>query len=211
MVTDEKINNYVERLKDNVVCQIDDFFREIQHSELYNRYFEEKKFPKKFHNYYCSLVSKKREIEIREFVIQYSIQGVTSGYIEFIEKNKHIIINQLEEQKLTEVFYEYFYKQEKNKDKTSGSFFTKMVHTVHPDKYCQVDIQIKNYFKLNNESYFISMIVLSNAFNDWIDRNKEKLEKMKELLNEKNAELYQIKYVSNIRLLNMIFWKEANS
>ncbi|HKR06407.1 MAG TPA: hypothetical protein VJY62_17360 [Bacteroidia bacterium] len=80
-----------------------------------------------------------------------------------------------------------------------------------PDRYCQVDIPMRSYFKLIHESYFIAFIVISGAFKMWAEKNSMRMKRMKRLvvtIIKKNQ--WQYDNITDMKILNIIFWSVSN-
>jgi len=146
-------------------------------------------------------------IDIKKY---YSIQGITAGDLNRLKKYQSEIVDLILQDNIIEAYFKFFYSLN---GKNYGSFFTKIAHTVAPDKYCPVDIPIREYFNLKNENYIFSMLALSNAFTKWSDKNQIKIRDLKSsFINE------TIEYFPNIsanliadkmnamKILNIIFW-----
>ncbi len=152
----------------------------------------------------------------RQFKYNYSLQGIDILYLELLEKNKSEIYNLIKQSELSKLYFKYFAKaQIKQKNgiftKNLGSFFVKLVHTFQPEKYCALDNPIKNYFGLKNESFFIAFNLISKSYIEWIKGNKYLIEKIRENLKEiDTGEIFLYGKLTDLKILDLIFWKKAN-
>lgn len=142
-----------------------------------------------------------------EFRKRYSILGITKDGLDKLEQNKHLILNLIQQDNLSELFFQHF----KTENAHYGSLFTKIVHTFNPENYCAVDIPIRVFFGLQHESYFVCLIVISSAFKIWANDHKQRMDDLRIALeNADKNNLLQSCRVTDIKLLNIIFWSLAN-
>lgn len=209
---------YIDNLRNKVYGQILDYINGKTVNELVNEHFvirlndpKQSKF-KKFHQYYFSTLNDKENFINNKFFSDfrqaYSLRGMTSDYLEKFDnpKKKKEILQLIHEDRLVEL-YQMF-----TEEKHFGSFFTKLVHTYNPLNYTQVDGPIKKHFKLEHESYFVAFIVISNAYKKWADNNKVLLAELKDGFAKADEAGYieKCEYINEMKILNMIFWSEAN-
>ncbi|MDB5003900.1 MAG: hypothetical protein JWQ34_2125 [Mucilaginibacter sp.] len=150
------------------------------------------------------------------FKQQYSLQGIDNEYLTFLDNEKPTILTLIDERELSSLYLKYFAKAKIKhgksiKEKDLASFFTKLVHTFLPDEYCALDNPIKNYFGLKNESFFMAFIIISNAYKFWLKNNIPAINKIRNeiLLIDKDNILIENK-LTNLKVLDLIFWVEAN-
>lgn len=152
----------------------------------------------------------------QEFKQKYSLQGIDSGYLGRLESDKHNILSLLRTNKLADLYFDYFAKAQIKHGATTiskdlGSFFAKLVHTFKPDDYCALDNPIKNYFGLQRESFFIAFSIISSAYKLWAVDNKKLLADMKKQFeNIDNKHLIRHDRVTDLKLLDLIYWSKAN-
>jgi hypothetical protein len=218
------IDSYIERLEKNVYGKISDI---IIKSSVDKLVYDNLQFhiinlrSVSFQKYYFQTVNNKifflnHPHFFRDFKFHYALQGIDNIYIDLLEKNKPEILNLISEDKLAQLYFKYFFKVKLKYGKSFitkdlGSFFAKLVHTFKPKKYCALDNPIKQYFGLSKESFFISFNVLSNEYVKWARNNGKILENIKIKLNQidKKKIINQNK-LTYLKLLDLIFWKEAN-
>lgn len=174
-----------------------------------------------FQNYYFSTLTNEdyflsSPTFFREFKKMYSLQGIDNGYLDRLESDKSNILLQLQTNKLSNLYLAYFAKAnikhgEKTINKNLGSFFAKLVHTFKPVDYCALDNPIKNYFGLQQESFFVAFSIISSAYKLWTTSNKNLVVDMKQQF--KNIDwnnLIQHDKITDLKLLDLIYWSKAN-
>ena len=133
-----------------------------------------------------------------------------TGLINVNKKENMLLL--LESNQLSELYINYFEKVKiihlgEIVKKNQGSFFTKFVHTFKPDEFSALDNLIKNHFGLGGESYFISFLAISQAYKNWCAENEDLILHFKKLFIQLDrAGNYPIGQLSNIKLLDLIFW-----
>jgi len=152
----------------------------------------------------------------RDFKSQYSLQGIDNNFLNQLEGRKIEILQAIHNEELVKLYFETFRKAKikyKNvtKEKDLGSFFAKLVHTFNPEKYCALDNPIKNYLGLGKDSFFIAFIVISQAYREWSDNNKDLIDKIRKglIIIDKSNKLPNDK-ITNLKLLDLIFWTKAD-
>ena len=225
-------NKYIDCLS-NEVCKIISKNINLQNVEdLVNEHFTNRlegkangtKF-RNFHSYYFRTINNKVEFQksnfFSEFIQKYSLRGIDNTRIESFESKKNELISMIETDKLADLYFNHFACVEiKNNDKVIeknlGSFFTKIVHTFRPEEYTPIDNAIKKFFGLAGESYFIAMIVISNAYLKWANEHRKKMEELKRQLSKEIKENLNgmvtneiTKSITDMKLLNILFWSIA--
>lgn len=219
----KEVAHYLDTLKDKVKIKISILLNDedsaiIAHNALKD-YFGNTK-SSAFHNYYSKTISNK-EIFMSDtdffskFKQQYSLQGIDRGYLKLLEENKTEILQLIEKDEISTLYFKFFAEAliqhgEGSKRKSLGSFFAKLVHTFAPDKYCALDNPIKHYFGLEKESFFISFIVISEAYKEWSIENPVIMSKIKFELETYSKEKSINPNMTNLKLLDLIFWYQAN-
>ncbi len=95
------------------------------------------------------------------------------------------------------------------RSKTLGSFFAKFVHTFRPDEYCALDNPIKTYFGLGKESFYVALVLISQAYREWASENPVLVHQIRDELEKSNGRSFSDK-MTNLKLLDLIFWYQAN-
>ena len=152
------------------------------------------------------------------FKSQYALQGISNNFLNKLEGRKPTILSLINQDDLSKLYFDFFAKAEIQKEgngkivrKSLGSFFTKLVHTFKPNEYCALDNPIKNLFDLKNESFYISFIVISQAYKKWIATNPQELSILKiELRKRDKNNTLQLDKLSDLKLLDLVFWTKAN-
>jgi hypothetical protein len=152
----------------------------------------------------------------RDFKKRYSLQGIDNGYLDRLESDKQNILSLLQADNLTDLYFDYFAKANikhgaTTVDKDLGSFFAKLVHTFKPADYCALDNPIKDYFGLKRESFFIAFSIISSAYKLWAANNLKLLADIKQQFeNIDNKHLIQHDKVTDLKLLDLVYWTKAN-
>ncbi|MHB8260990.1 MAG: hypothetical protein ACYDCN_11295 [Bacteroidia bacterium] len=207
------IEPYIDKLTNNVYIQITDYLKDKTDEKLIVEHFTNRLKKKQFANfqvYYFKTLNNPDALDFSEFKQKYSLQGIDVKFINHLQQNKLAILKLISDNKLSELYFGHFAKAQINhketvKEKNLGSFFTKVVHTFRPADYTPLDIPIRNYFKLKDESYFVAFIVVSTAYKIWATNNKERIENMKILMKKSKFD-----GVTDLKLLNLIFWSVAD-
>ena len=151
----------------------------------------------------------------RVFKQKYSLQGIDNGYLARLEGDKTAILQYIDNKRLSELYFGYFADVAlKHGDGTTqknlGSFFAKLVHTFSSDNFCALDNPIKGYFGLRNESFYIAFIVISNAYQEWSMENPLLMSQIRNELNDNKVGRVFSAKMTDLKLLDLIFWYEAN-
>ncbi len=229
------IEPYLSRLTELVCIKINSYFKdkEGKEEEMIKKHFidriDDSKNKKQFANfqkYYFETLEDKKNFYstnfLKKFIHQYRIQGIDGGTIKRLDNNKEKkdeILKLIESNQLSDLYFNHFAnveinRKDKIKEKNLGSFFTKIVHTFKPDDYTPLDIPLRKYFDLEDESYLVSFIVVSNAYKKWaneIDNNERLKSLRKELKDADKNNLIQHSRVTDMKLLNLIFWSVADN
>ncbi|MDD4218125.1 MAG: hypothetical protein PHZ24_12425 [Bacteroidales bacterium] len=182
--------------------------------EHYSNRFNNSLNFKRFQEYYFTTTGDFVEIDKDNFISNvkkyYSIQGVSSIELNYLEKHKTEIVELILRDKIVDIYFRFFYSLN---GKNHGSFFTKIVHSVIPEKYCPVDIPIREFFNLKNENYYFSMLALSRAFVKWGNENDKRLGVLKKMLITETIKIFPnisassiTEKMNDIKILNIIFW-----
>jgi hypothetical protein len=220
---DTTLKSYIDKLVEIIYKKINKYFSENKddHKLIQEHFtfliddpFDKRKHFKHFQEYYFQTLENQDKLFFKEFRKHYSLLGVDMKYINKLEKSKSEILKLIQEGKLSKLYYDFFATD----DKHFGSFFTKIIHTFNPKNYCPIDNQIKNYFKLERESYFVTLLVVSEAFKIWSSKNRQRMDSLKTILinyikdNMKDIKSKNLNNkITDMKLLNIIIWSVANS
>jgi hypothetical protein len=222
-------SSYIEAQAARVLTGIEDDLNAKSRSELinlcFNRYLESDyksvtKF-KAFHKYYFEIGTKpEAEKFFNTFKGQYSLQGVSEEYMLRLNKALPEIKRLIANDDLVTLYFTYFFqvssKVKNNADgaKTHGSFFTKLVHTFNREGYTPLDNPMRDHFKLQNESFFIAMLIVSKAFKLWCDSYRTQADELKKelALAMTKGEIGPISAsdITDMKLMDTIYWAIAN-
>jgi hypothetical protein len=218
----EVLQKYIDTLTGFVLDKISNYFLKNNNDLLLiNEHFtcrlKSKQF-RDFQEYYFKTLNN-QELVFKEFRQKYSLQGIDRLTLQRLDDNKNEIFNLIKSDNISELYFKFFTKvkiprKDKIIEKNLGSFFTKIVHTFRPTEYTPLDMPLRNFFGLNDESYLVSCIIVSNAYKLWTadKKNRVRVESLKKHLYDicKNKSL-AIDKISDMRLLNLIFWSVADN
>ncbi|HZV71027.1 MAG TPA: hypothetical protein VFG10_15840 [Saprospiraceae bacterium] len=172
------------------------------------------------HNYYLKITKQKKLIKksknfMQTFKSKYGLSYIDRDCLKMLERNKNEIIDKIDNSPFV-IYEKYFanaivtFKGEKH-HRSLNSFFTKLAHTVSPHKFSALDNPIRKYLKVNSESFFISYILINDAYLHWIKQNNSVLLALREKIRYHDKEnILSIETLSDLKLLDMIFWFKAN-
>ncbi len=217
------ISEYILRKQEDIYKTIVDDFNDLDN--IANPVFQYFINNLKFHNYYLEIRENKDKYEeerfFNNFKKEYSLQGIDDKYLESLTKSKEIIINLIDSNNINELFFTFFANarikhgkettgEDKEITKELGSFFAKLIHTFKPQEYCALDNPIKNYFKLQRESFLIAFFCINNAYKKWCS-NSENVSKLRSRIREIDTEsILNLDSLSDLKLLDMVYWHKAN-
>lgn len=213
---------YIENLRKSVIDRISDAINEESIDQIVNLVKSRIDDKTKFHSYYLEIVDKEEYFLdagnfFRTFKNEYSLQGIDNNFLDNLEKHKEDILKYIHDDKLVQLYFDFFKKAElKQKggtvSKELGSFFSKLVHTFRPKDYCALDNPIKNeYFKLQNESFFISFLVISAAYKQWANDNRGIIQEIRNKIKQADKkDIIKPERLTDLKLLDLIFWSKAN-
>ncbi|HOP48940.1 MAG TPA: hypothetical protein PK874_14905 [Desulfobacteraceae bacterium] len=152
----------------------------------------------------------------RRFKQQYALQGIDGSYLDRLESEKETILHLIDNDELADIYFRYFAEAplqhgDKIVRKNLGSFFSKLIHTFVPNKYCALDNPIKKYFGLGSESFFIAFIILSKSYSEWASDNLSLMQKIRKEINCNNTGKQYSAKMTDLKLLDLIFWYQANA
>jgi hypothetical protein len=224
VIIDNNEQNYLYSLKQIVTKRISSEIKETTIDKILDEIIDLcNKKPKflDFQKYYFEILEDEKYLFneptfFRKFKVKYSIQVIDKEYLDDLENHKSEIYNRIINNQLSELFFDFFYKAKiktKKGDilKNLGSFFSKLVHTYSPNEYCALDNPIKNYFGLKNESFYISFIVISSAYKNWVLENENLIKTIRYKFEQNDVNRhFQHDKISDMKLLDLIFWSKAN-
>lgn len=172
------------------------------------------------HRYYLEVTGQIRRIKrqprfMHTFKRRYGLQYIDTGCLDYLEANKKYIINNVVKRPFK--VYSTFFAQAcviqngEEKRKKLTSFFTKLAHTVSPSHFSALDNPIRKYFKIDNESFFVSYALLNDTYSQWISKRKGVIKKLRNLISDHdNDNLLRVYDLEALKILDMIFWFKAN-
>jgi hypothetical protein len=224
IVIETVIGHYLDTLVSDVKDKISTYLTMQTENNIVTtaiRYHLTTKLTYDFHVYYLQTVSNLQHFLItndyfRTFKQKYALQGIDTNYLERLENQKTTIIQLIQENKIAKLYFDYFSKVQlqyngKLITKDLGSFFTKLVHTFRPDCYSPLDNPIKDYFGLRKESFFVSFLVISCACKEWTHDNQVLMLTVRQRCKQIDSmDKLKIDRLSDLKVLDLIFWFEAN-
>lgn len=219
-----KGEEYLEKLKEDVYNKISATINistidSIVETHLYQRQINTNESAV-FLSYYFNILQNEeffiKSDFFREFKRKYALQGIDNKCLDRLENQKKEILKLIQENKLVELYFQFFYQVEiQRKDtfskKDLGSFFSKFIHTFKPDEYCALDNPIKKFFGLKNEGFVTSFFIISEVYKQWAIDNQKLIKKITESIKIiDKAQLINYDKLTDLKLLDLIFWGMAN-
>ncbi len=168
--------------------------------DCFNCFLNDKEL--KFIKYYSSTVSGREKIKFKDFTKQWGLRISKKFYTNF-DKEHDNRINEIREKKdIVDFYIRYCIPKE---GRIQHSFCSKLFHTILPEEFPPVDSNLINRFKLKNESYILSILIIKKAYEEYIKNNEDKIDKIREILSKEKFKDLQIKKISNIRIIDMFY------
>ncbi|HEY0261727.1 MAG TPA: hypothetical protein VGB95_01785 [Chitinophagales bacterium] len=218
---------YFDRLKQSVYEQISKEINEktiaqIVKVNLIEPYLSEQEASSRFQKYYFNILNNEEYFLnssnfFKEFKKNYSLQGIDNFRLSEFEKQKKEILEDIRNNKLSELYFSTFFKVKikhgnSYQEKDLSSFFAKLIHTFRPNDYCALDNPIKDHFGLKKESFFISFFIISNTYKLWSENNKQIIQEIRKQFQKADKnETIKHNQLTNLKILDLIFWHKANS
>lgn len=222
---ENEIQPYVEFCKEEVKKKISVLLTTTSTKQIaasaFSFHFSQNQSSSDFQEYYYSMVANRKEFLsskdfFRSFKQKYSLQGIDTIYLDRLEDEKKHILQLIDSSELAILYFRYFAKAQiqhgqKTITKCLGSFFAKLVHSFRPEEYCALDNPIKRHFGLDGESFYIAFTIVSSAYTEWASENPHLIRQIRnELELTPSGKSYGNK-TTNLKLLDLIFWKQANT
>jgi len=196
------IEKKAKRVKEKIEEVIKKNLSEIE--DCFNYFLNDKEL--NFIKYYNSTVLEGMKIDFGEFSKQWGLRLRKAFYADF-DKERDKRINEIREKEdIVDFYISYCIPKKGN---IQHSFCSKLFHTILPDKFPPVDSNLRNVFKLQNESYILSILIIKKAYEDYIRDNKDKINEIQGIL--RKFELLQIDKISDIRVIDMFYRCYANN
>ena len=216
--------SYINYLKESVYRQIDEEIQLSTIDEVLNKYLIKNIVnvkSRKFQIYYFETINNE-ELYLKSnnffklFKSQYSLQGIDNDFLDRLETKKIDILNLIRQNEIEKLYFENFRtailkRKEKFQSAELTSFFAKLVHTFNPHNYCALDNPIKNHFKLNKESFYLSFLIISSQYKRWCSENQSIIAIIRHELKTLDSEnIIDFEKLTDLKLLDLIFWSKAN-
>jgi hypothetical protein len=215
--------SYINYLKKAVYNQISDEVQLPKIDEVVNQFLAKSIInPRsaKFQHYYFQTINNEEfylnNIFFKQFKSQYSLQGIDNDFLNHLEDKKLDLLNLIRNDEIEKLYLHNFRaavlkRKEKVQYSDLTSFFAKFVHTFNPQNYCALDNPIKNHFKLNKESFYLSFLIISSQYKKWCEENQSIIELIKSELKAIDSEnIIDFDKLTDLKLLDLIFWSKAN-
>jgi len=173
--------------------------------ELFRKYLKDKRSID-FVKYYNRTVLDKEKINFGMFSNKWALH-LRKNHIDYLDKNYELLKKEILNKKDIYSFYKKF-GIDKN-GRRNKSFCCKIFHSFLPNEFIPLDNPIRNHFKLkdfNSDHHLWCEQIIRSGYLIFISKNKKKIKLIKEVLSDKEFEFFRIKELSNIRLLDMIYW-----
>ncbi|OXA85921.1 hypothetical protein [Flavobacterium hercynium] len=215
---------YINYLKKSVYRQIQEEIQLSKIDEVLNQYLIKhlvNRKPQKFQFFYFETINNEEfYLEsnnfFKQFKSQYSLQGIDNEFLERLETKKIDILNLIKQNEIEKLYFDYFKNADlKRKDKLQSvdltSFLAKLVHTFNPYDYCALDNPIRNHFKLNKESFYLSFLIISSQYKKWCEENQSIIQVIREDFKKLDSEnVINFEKLTDLKLLDLIFWSKSN-
>jgi|GEM_PF-1594265 len=221
----KKEQTYIDKLKALVYNHISEDINEntiekIVDIDLVRSHIEDVKSAN-FQSYYFETLNNEEHFFqtdnfFKKFKKEYALQGIDNNFLDKLESRKKSVLNDIRGDKLVKLYFENFHKVlikhgKGLKEKDLGSFFTKLIHTFQPNEYCALDNPIKNYFKLEKESFFLSFLIISAEYKHWATDNRKFIQEIKTRFKQMDKQgIIEHERITDLKLLDLIFWSKAN-
>ncbi|UZE94286.1 MAG: hypothetical protein IB618_01810 [Candidatus Pacearchaeota archaeon] len=173
--------------------------------KLFREYFKDKRSID-FVKYYNKTVLDKEKINFGMFSNKWALH-LRKSHIDYLDKNYKLLKKEILNKKNIYLFYKKFGIDKSGR--RNKSFCCKLFHTFLPNEFIPLDNPIRNHFKLknfNSDHHLWCEKIIRNGYLIFISKNKEKIKLIKEVLSDKESEFFRIKELSDIRLMDMIYW-----
>lgn len=197
------MDRYIEKKTEKVKEKIEEDINSKNLSEIedcFNYFLNDKEL--NFIKFYNSTVLGREKIKFREFSKQWVLRLGKNFYTDF-DNEYDERINEIKKKRDIVGFYITYCMPEG--ENVQHSFCSKLFHTILPEEFPPVDSKLREKFHLLNENYLLSILIIQKAYEDYIRDNKDKINKIREILSQKKFELLQIYKISNIRIIDMFY------
>ena len=159
-----------------------------------------------FIKYYNRTVLDKEPLDFGEFKHLWAIQGMKTETIKYFNDNLDAFKNEITEERNIKKFF----LNHCCTDRKESSFCSKLFHTILPHEFPPLDNPIKKRFKLQNEDFIRSILILKLAYNLFFEENSDKIHRIRRLLNKLKFAYLRVVELSDIRILDMYYWFKEN-
>lgn len=156
---------------------------------------------------YYSSITDNEEVYLADgffhsFKKHFTLHGLSNQFLEHLETNKDEIRMLLKKGDLDVLYFRFF--QQDEPEKYLGSLFTHLVHAFFPHQYCPLDVQLKEYFNLRRDSYYIAMYIISKAYLQVAARHPEWIILLKHTLMQLDEYgTFREEQITDIKLLDL--------
>ncbi|HTY07977.1 MAG TPA: hypothetical protein VMF29_02310 [Candidatus Edwardsbacteria bacterium] len=133
-----------------------------------------------------------------------------------LKRIKNWIHETFERGQYFEIYKKHFYAAkvkygDNRKEKELGSFYSKLLSTLGPDKFTALDQPIKDYFGLGKESFIVAYSIINDCYLDTVAEKKNVIAEIRQrwkVQNTKNE--LDIDKICDLKLIALIMWSKAN-
>lgn len=159
-----------------------------------------------FIKYYNRTVLDKERIVFGEFKHQWAIQGMTGAVIKYFDDNYDALKNEILEEKNIKRFY----LRHCISVRKEASFCSKLFHTHLPNDFPPLDNPIRNRFNLGKEEFIKSVLIVRDAYKQFIEDNGVYIKKVRSILSNPKYGYLRVSELSDIRVIDMYLWFKEN-
>ena len=174
--------------------------------KLFREYLKDKR-SKDFNEYYNQTVLDKEKINFGTFSNKWALH-LRRNHIDYLNKNYELLKKEIIEKKDINLFYQKF-GIDKN-GRRNKSFCCKLFHTFLPDEFIPLDNPIRDHFKLRKFDFLLCEEIIRIGYLMFISKNHEKIKLVRDVLFSDEFKFFRVKELSDIRLLDMIYWYILN-
>jgi hypothetical protein len=182
-----------------------DTLNEFELEESFEKFTEDRR-TLSFIEYYNRTVLDKEKINFGEFKRQWAIQGMTRQVFNFFEEN----FDRLRKEILIEKNINKFFENYCCTVRREASFCSKLFHTILPDEFPPLDNPIKKKFKLQNEEFLLSVLIIKLGYKKFFEENHDKIDLIRSVLSKPKFAFLRVSELSDIRILDMYYWFKEN-
>lgn len=212
--------DYTNSLIDKVYQSMYEIFSEAGIVSKTLKEHTDNKRSERFQKYYIDITGSSKFLDtpkaVGTFKAHYSLSGADEDFFAHLSTNKNVIIKFVDAYEFNALYDQFFHKVEmkngidkktgklKRVKKNQGSFFSKLIHTLKPNEYCVVDNYVRQLFKLENESYLLSMLVITEVYKKFSRQNSSVMNELEVVF--KGWDVFEENKLTDLKLLDLVMW-----